>query len=73
MPEGVGVMIVAVDRINNPKSPYNGKWCVYTSQALYQPMEMVYVSKSKKQCVAYAKRICGKPYISNGIDYGAKF
>jgi hypothetical protein len=67
-------MIVAVDRINNPKSPYNGKWCVYTSQALYQPIEMVYISKSKKQCVAYAKRISSaKPIITNGIDYGARF
>lgn len=65
--------VVAVERINNPKSENNGMWYVAVSDVLYKPLEMVYMNKSKKACVEYAKKLNEKPIVSNGIEYGAKF
>lgn len=64
---------VSVQRVNNPKSENNGKWVVYVSEAYMQPMKMVFMHKSKKACVEYAKTLNEKPIVSNGVEYGARF
>lgn len=64
---------VSVERINNPKSENNGKWIVCVGEAYMQPMKTVFMHKSKKVCVEYAKTLNEKPIVSNGVEYGAKF
>ena len=67
-------MFAAVSKINNPKSKNDGKWTVLVSSgSSMEPMKTVFVSEKKKECVEYAKRICERPYVSNGIEYGCKF
>ena len=66
-------MFVAVNRINNPKSPNNGMWVVNVSDKLSQPMRSVFMDRSKKACVEYATSLDKNPIVSNGVDYGAKF
>jgi len=66
-------MLVAVSRINNPKSENNGMWAVYVSDEYMKPMKSVYMNKSKKTCVEFAKELSEKPIIGNGVEYGAKF
>lgn len=71
--KGQEMKYVAVERINNPKSENNGKWYVCVSDKLYEPMKTVFINKSKKACVEYAKKLKGNLAIGNGIEYGAKF
>ncbi len=66
-------MFMAVSRINNPKSENNGLWVVIASCGNGKPMETVYINKSKKACVEYAKAHSDEQHITNGIDYGAKW
>lgn len=65
-------MFVSVTKIHNPKSENNGKWEVHV-ETTEGKLETVFMSDRKKDCVEYAKRICEKPYISNGIEYGCRF
>ena len=64
---------VSVDKIHNPRSQNDGKWCVYVSSSCMQPMTLVFMDASKKVCVEYAKTLTENPIISNGIDYGANY
>lgn len=64
---------VCVDRINNPKSENNGMWYVAVSDSCNKRLECVFVDKSKKACMIYAKDLNERPIVSNGIEYGAKF
>ena len=66
-------MFTAVTKINNPKSENNGMWCVSVSKGYMKPFETVYMNKSKKVCVEYAKKISEMPIVSNGVEYGCKF
>ena len=66
-------MFTAVTKINNPKSGNNGMWCVIVAGGYMKPFETVYMNKSKKACVEYAKKISEEPIISNGVEYGCKF
>lgn len=64
---------VCVDRINNPKSENNGLWAVSVAEELMKPMKCVYMDKSKKACVKYAKAISDNPVIKSGREYGARW
>ena len=66
-------MIVSVDKIRNPRSENDGMWVVYVAEKFYEPMKSVFMDKSKKVCVEYAKRLSEKPVVGNGIEYGAKW
>lgn len=66
-------MFTAVAKINNPKSKNNGMWYVSVSEGYMKPFEMVYMNKSKKACVEYAKKISEELIISNGVEYGCNF
>lgn len=64
---------VCVDKINNPKSENNGLWTVSVAEELSRPMKCVFMNKSKKACVEYAKTISGNPVVKNGREYGARW
>lgn len=66
-------MCVAVMKVNNPRSEYNGMWYVAVSEKAYEPMETVFRHKSKKVCVEYAKALTEKPIVTSGKEYGCKF
>lgn len=67
------MMFMAVSKINNPKSENNGFWTVVVSRGWGKQMETVFISKSKKECVEFAKAHSDKQHITNGVDYGAKW
>lgn len=67
------IMFMAVSRINNPKSKNNGMWVVLADSADGHQMETVFMHKSKKSCIEYAKAHSEEQHITNGIEYGARF
>ena len=67
------MLLASVDRTTNPKSQNYGTWYVQVAKDLHSPFEVVFRSKSKKECVEYAKSICNNVQVSNGVDYGARF
>lgn len=64
---------VTVERNTNPKSPNYHKWYVGVSEKLYDPIQCVFIHEKKSECIRYAKTLHEAPYISNGVEYGAKW
>lgn len=71
--KAIAMKFVAVERNTNPKSENYGTWYVIMFEDYNKPMETVFRDKSKKACVEYAKTLTEKPYVSNGVEYGARF
>ena len=66
-------MFVAVDKIHNPKSEDDGKWCVYIEDGSMNPMRLVFMCEHKEDCVEYARSLSNNVHISNGVGHGCKW
>lgn len=69
---------ILVDKMDNPRSDIFGKWFVSDAgdpdeYGVHHNSQIIFVGKTRKECVEYAQRIDPNAYIFSGRSHGCKW